>query len=160
MAQLAYKFSSSSEAMLKTLRPQLQLALREALATSKHDFGIVNPTGGYRSVEQQQKLFYDHKSGLDGLEAISYHQIGWAVDVFLAKDGDAIWKGVEFNELIIHIISVCAEHGLAVEWGGLWETRDNPHLQVVALAKDNRMILIDKNKVFYEMEGTTPGKVD
>ena len=128
-----YFFSSTSATMLMSLQPPLQQVLQDAIAITPVDFGIVYDTGGFRTAEDQNRLYRSGKSSLDGYNKKSYHQTGWAVDVFAYANGKAIWDGREMFEVIATIMEVGMIHGLVMEWGGLWEgkSRDTPHIQVM-----------------------------
>lgn len=127
-----YYFSHSSKSMLSALNVRLREALLEAINESPVDFGIVSPTGGYRTKETQEKLYHEGKSQLNGTTSKSFHQIGWAVDLFAYVDGKAVWDGKWMSLLAAHIIQVCSNRGLVVEWGGFWSNPDKPHFQVIA----------------------------
>lgn len=142
-----FKWSDSSKEMLEFLERPLRVALTMALATSPIDFGIVNPTGGRRTQKEQAQLFLAGKSDLNGnIGHESYHQLGWAVDIFAYIDGKAVWEGEDFNKLIVHIIQTCVSYGLNVKWGGLWTTPDNPHLEVVAWESNSDSWINTKRK--------------
>jgi len=114
----------------------------EALKWTNVDFSIID---GFRTVEQQQALYQEGRSTLDGINRKSYHQTGLAVDVIpvgLNKAGEKInpfdvnddevklmWMEVyrafmrASFKLKLHI-----EFGFGYNIGG---GRDWPHIQIM-----------------------------
>lgn len=115
-----YIFSSSSLSRLKTVDEKLQMIMKEALRTSPIDFGIPQ-YGGKRTAEEQNKLYKDDLSELDGYEKISYHQTGKAVDIYAYVNGKASWNEKHLTILAGHIIGVAKRFGVELRWGGDWD---------------------------------------
>jgi hypothetical protein len=68
---MTFTFSKSSLSKLERVDPRLQLLANEVLKISPIDFAI---TSGYRTTEEQQKLYKQSKSKLDGITKKSKHQ--------------------------------------------------------------------------------------
>lgn len=134
-----YFFSPSSIAMLTTLQTPLVKMLEYAITTTPVDFGIVNPTGGYRTPEMQYKLYCEGKSNCDGVNTKSHHQSGWAVDVFAYDQGEAIWDGYYMTLLAAHLLQAASRFGLVLEWGGFWNNPDCPHFQVLGTFESRKI---------------------
>ncbi len=74
-------------------------------------------TAVYRTAEEQNKLYNEKKSLLDGYTKISNHQRWLAVDVVIVVDGQLVWDRVPEYE---RLGEFWTEHGGT--WGGNWES--------------------------------------
>lgn len=110
-------FSSSSLERLKTVDERLQMVMKEALRTSPIDFGIPR-YGGKRTAQDQNKLYKDGLSKLDGYEKVSYHQSGKAVDIYVWIHGGASWNEDYLTILAGHILGTAKRLGIELHWGG------------------------------------------
>lgn len=125
-----YFFSASSEAVLKSVKPQLQALAHEALRISPIDFGYPR-TGGLRTAVEQTILFHEGKSNADGLEHISKHQKGEALDFYAFVDGKASWDKHHLAIVAAAHLQAASKLGVAIEWGGLWRSfEDYPHIEL------------------------------
>lgn len=133
-----YYLSMTSLARLNDVKPELIKVFKEAIKQAPYDFGIAS---GYRSTEEQQKLYsygryspYKHKKIVtyaDGINKTSYHQTGNAVDIYAYIDGKASWDSKYYEPLARHIQNVASELGVDLEWGGDWKSfKDLPHFQI------------------------------
>jgi peptidoglycan L-alanyl-D-glutamate endopeptidase CwlK len=133
-----YYLSMTSLARLNDVDPVLIKIFKEAIKQSPYDFGIAS---GYRSTEEQQKLYsygryepYLHKKIVtyaDGVNKKSYHQTGKAVDIYAYIDGKASWDAKYYEPIARHIQNVAQEFGVDLEWGGDWTRfKDLPHFQI------------------------------
>lgn len=106
----------------------------EAKNRAEIDFDI---SSGYRTPEQQLKLYKACKSQLDGYKHKSKHNYepAWAVDVY-AYDGSKTsyehWK----LAYLAGIFYECAfDFGIKIKWGGTWivdgKPFDMPHVELV-----------------------------
>jgi hypothetical protein len=75
---MTFHFSKSSLDKLITTDERLQYLAIKVLEISPIDFAI---TSGGRTKEEQNKLFKEGKSKCDGINKISKHQIGKAIDI-------------------------------------------------------------------------------
>lgn len=127
-----YYFSNSSLKHLETCRLKLQLVAKAAIDTCPIDFGI---SCGYRTLEQQTILYNEGKSKCDGIVNISKHQSNpsLAFDFFAYVDGKANYedKYMYFVGAWILRTSLNYTH-LKIEWGGLWDFKDTPHIQLIS----------------------------
>lgn len=73
-----YHWGKSSQTNLIGVEPDVIKLCNKALEISDYDFSIID---GLRTTEDQQKVFNDKKSELDGIIKKSFHQSGLAVDV-------------------------------------------------------------------------------
>ena len=73
---MTYKFSVKSKNILNSINPKLQKLFNEVI--KYYDISIIS---GFRTVEEQQKLFKQGSSKCDGVNKISKHQTGNAVDI-------------------------------------------------------------------------------
>ncbi len=101
-----------------------------ALAISSIDFGIPRH-GGLRTSEEQQQLFNDKASQLDGTIKKSYHQSGMALDVFADVDGKASWDECHLTIIADAMLEAANRLSVNMRWGGHWTNfRDMPHFEV------------------------------
>lgn len=88
----------------------------------------VGITAGYRSFEEQNKLFLKRPKVTNAKGGFSWHNYGLAVDVvYRDKKGKFTWDdNLPWDKL--------GELGKAVglEWGGDWQFKDRPHFQLTA----------------------------
>jgi len=73
-----FYFGNNSQLKMIGLAPQTIELVNIALRISDYDFSIID---GLRTTEQQQKVFNDNKSELDGIIKKSSHQTGLAIDI-------------------------------------------------------------------------------
>ena len=101
-----------------------------AIKLSNIDFGIPS-SGGLRSTEDQAKLFADGVSKADGVNNLSYHQSGKAVDVYAYVDGKASWDKLHLALIAAAMLQASAQLGYELKWGGLWKSwQDMPHFEI------------------------------
>ena len=145
-----FKFSGNSAKRRDTLETDIKLIVNRALEICyelyKLDFGIPLH-GGKRTAEEQNLLFLDGVSQLDGINKKSYHQSGMAVDTFAYYDGKAQW-----DEKSLFKISECMriateelfDDKYIYEWGGDWKSfKDCPHHQWKLNSKYENKITCD-----------------
>lgn len=95
---MAYRFGKKSLKNLSTCHPDIQLILQEVI--NYYDFSVIS---GIRTQEEQERLFKDGKSKLDGITQKSKHQgrlvngevFSFAVDIFPYKKGTNAFSGHE-----------------------------------------------------------------
>jgi len=78
MVSKKFYFGRNSQLNMIDLAPQTIELIHKALVVSDYDFSIID---GFRTVEDQQKVFNDNKSELDGIIKKSAHQSGLAIDI-------------------------------------------------------------------------------
>ena len=101
-----------------------------AIKLSNIDFGIPS-TGGLRSTADQAKLFEDGVSKADGVNNLSYHQSGKALDVYAYVDGKASWDKLHLALIAAAMLQASAQLGYELKWGGLWKSwQDMPHFEI------------------------------
>jgi peptidoglycan L-alanyl-D-glutamate endopeptidase CwlK len=132
----------NSLANLEGVDPVLIKVCALALSFSKVDFGIPS-TGGLRTLEQQQKLFKDKLSQLDGYHKRSRHQpdledhLGKAVDVFGYVRHKASYDMLDLTHIATAMFKAAAVYDVELIWGGHWtKFVDAPHFELVE-SKDN-----------------------
>lgn len=103
---------------------------RRAITISKIDFGIPS-TGGFRTAEQQNKLFKDGKSKADGYIKLSNHQIGAALDFYAYVDGKASWAPEHLAQIAAAFLQAAIDLRYTIHWGGLFRSfTDMPHIEL------------------------------
>ena len=101
-----------------------------AIKLTNVDFGIPS-TGGLRTAEDQHRLFEDGKSKADGVNNLSYHQSGKAVDVYAYVNGKASWEKEHLAIIAASMLQASAQLGYELKWGGLWKSwQDFPHFEI------------------------------
>jgi len=127
---MSFKFSQKSLNVIAGVNPDLQAVCMRAIEISKVDFGIPS-SGGIRTAEEQNKLFHDGKSKLDGYKKKSKHQSGNAIDVYAFVDGRASWKPEHLTHVATAMLAAASELGVVLHWGGHWRHfLDMPHFEV------------------------------
>lgn len=128
---MSYSFSIKSKNVIESINNQLQSVMYRAIEISSIDFGIP-ATGGYRTAQEQNRLFMDGKSKCDGYEKLSYHQTGNAIDVYAYVDGKASWEVEHLNVVALAVLAAASELGVKVKWGGHFEGGwDKPHFELI-----------------------------
>ena len=125
-----FSFSEKSENRMSGVNYQIIEVAKLALAISPIDFGIPRH-GGLRTAEEQQQLFNDKASQLDGIVKKSYHQSGMALDVFAYVDGKASWDECHLTIIAAAMLEAANRLSVNMRWGGHWANfRDMPHFEV------------------------------
>lgn len=134
-----YQFSKASLRNMRGVNEQLVSVFLEAIKVSPIDFGVPS-TGGVRSEQQQHGLFLDGKSKCDGINSISNHQKGTALD-FYAFVGSASWDKVHLAMVASCILTTAANMkkqgkiDIDLKWGGtfgsdMFNGWDYPHMEI------------------------------
>jgi peptidoglycan L-alanyl-D-glutamate endopeptidase CwlK len=125
-----FKFGENSEHRMIGVNYQIIEVAKLALSISPIDFGIPKH-GGLRTAEEQQKLFNDKASQLDGTIKKSYHQSGMALDVFAYVDGKASWDEFHLTMVAAAMLEAANRLSVNMRWGGHWSNfKDMPHFEV------------------------------
>ena len=126
-----YKLSKRSLSRLENVNPILIAIVVDSIRESPYDFGIPQH-GGKRTADEQNLLFKDGKSQLDGFKKKLYHQSGNAFDIFGYRDGHATWDATVLERLARHIQKIALEqYDVKLTWGGDWISfKDMPHFQI------------------------------
>lgn len=126
-----YHFAKSSIDRLRKVDHNLAAVMYEAKERSIIDFDI---SCGYRSVEEQNILFHEGKSQLDGVRYKSKHNHdpSLAVDIY-AYNGKYADYSKDKMHYLSEIIKESAEDlGVRIVWGGSWpDFVDMPHYELV-----------------------------
>ena len=115
---------------LEGVHPDLVKVCRRAIEISKLDFGV---TEGVRTKELQQQYWQQGVTWtLDSTHLLQHDGYGHAIDVYTRdKKGKISWKHKDFRFVIQAFITAAIEHGVQIEFGGLWrDKQDSPHIQL------------------------------
>ncbi len=115
---MSFHFSQTSLDRLHTCDVHLQELMMTALKLTPMDFTILQ---GYRSIEEQRRLFSEGKTTLNGVDRISNHNHtpSRAVDI---APYPIDWNDMErFRFLGGLILGVAGSRGLRIRWGGDWD---------------------------------------
>lgn len=135
-----FKFSANSKKHMIGVNADLITIFNEALKYSPIDFGVPFD-GGLRTVEQQAALFECELTKCDGVNDISNHQTGNALDIY-AYLGSASWDKSQLAIIAGVILSTAnrlRQDGLIstkIKWGGEFGSDsfngwDYPHFEIV-----------------------------
>lgn len=126
-----FKLSKRSKERRAGVDPRLIQINDGALIICPIDFGIPN-YGGVRSAKTQNGLFLDGKSGCDGYEKLSKHQLFKALDFYAYVNGKASWEPEHLAIVAAAHLQVACKLGYELEWGGFWKHPvDMPHIQLI-----------------------------
>ena len=135
-----YKLSNRSFRNLKGVNP-ISIDILEYSIKHKdcpYDFGICND-GGFRTSEDQYKMYVRGASTKDGYIRKSKHQSGRAIDLYIYINGRASWNPDMLESLYKHIEKMAIEKfGIDTRWGGDW---------------DEDGIRVDKDKTEHFLDG-------
>ena len=123
-----FKLSNRSLDRMKGVNPKLINLALLAIKRTPIDFGIAW-MGGLRTPEEQNQLFKDGYSQMDGYEKISKHQFGEAIDLNVFV-GSKIVDNKEMLCVVAGVMFSCAaELNIRIRWGLDWnmngDIRDN-----------------------------------
>jgi|TARA_Y100000310_G_scaffold335703_1_gene418404 peptidoglycan L-alanyl-D-glutamate endopeptidase CwlK len=129
------KYGKRSAANIATVHSILQVFAYRVLDHLPIDSGVditVLDSGGLRTATDQNALFKEGRSKLDGYSKKSYHQSGLAIDLVPYLDGRATWSNAESFLTIASTAldvweSMKAEgltEGYFLHWGGFWGAKD------------------------------------
>jgi peptidoglycan L-alanyl-D-glutamate endopeptidase CwlK len=136
-----HKLSKSSKAHLEGVESIVDQIVKRVIKKSEHDFGIPQD-GGKRTPQRQNNLFHKRPrvTHLDGFKKKSFHQTGWAWDIFIYDEHGACWdckfKYEEVADLFKLEFDLMKEEGIipdsyTLSWGGDWtKFRDLPHFEI------------------------------
>jgi len=125
-----FKLGDRSTKNLANVDDRLVSIIEVALMLSSVDFGIPS-TGGYRSEDDQAKLFTAGLSKADGRVNRSKHQTGRAADVFAYVDKKASYKPEHLSLVAAAMLEAAGRLGYELRWGGHFKSfLDMPHFQL------------------------------
>ena len=115
-----FKFSSSSLERMKDVDPRLREIAHLALTISPIDFGVPED-GGLRTEDRQHALFLAGKSQLDGVNGVSNHQTGKALDFYAFVNGSASWDTQHLAMVAAAFLQAASLCGYKIKWGGFFK---------------------------------------
>lgn len=125
-----FKFSKKSLDMLDGVDPQLKLLAIEVLKISPFDIGI---TSGYRTVEEQMKMYQNKVSKCDGIKNKSKHQEGKAIDIICYNEISIITHDERYYISVSEVFKQKAkELKIKIKWGGDRKNfKDYSHFELI-----------------------------
>ena len=132
-----YGFGKRSRQSLDGVQPEVRELCEMALSISEVDFAVID---GFRTAKQQKEMYMSGASELDGVNRISDHQIGKAVDIIPYVKGIDIWAvhepevAVAWLEVYRAFMRASMKKKLVLEFGlgyNVGGGRDYPHIAVV-----------------------------
>lgn len=121
--------SARSKARMSGVHDDLKKVVNRAIELSPFDFGI---TSGLRTAEEQNALFQQGASQLDGYARRSRHQDGHAIDFVVYDEAGKVTWGFSYYERVSWAFKQAADElGIPITWGGDWHSfRDGPHIEL------------------------------
>lgn len=123
-----HRFSKSSLQRMEGLDPELRKVVKLALKYSKYDFGVAE---GLRTLERQKELVSSGKSKtLKSRHLPNAEGKSEAVDLAVFVNGKLTYEHKYLRKVSSAMFKAAFELGVAIEWGGHWESfLDMPHYQ-------------------------------
>ncbi|MFL7024148.1 M15 family metallopeptidase [Enterovibrio norvegicus] len=124
-----FYLSSRSKKRMGGVHADLVKVVERAIELTQFDFGI---TSGMRTAAEQNALFKDGKSQLDGYSRKSRHQSGHAIDfVVYDENGKVTWGWSYYLQVSYAFKQAALELGVKIKWGGDWVSfKDGPHIEL------------------------------
>lgn len=139
-----YQYGKLSKKRMKGVNYWLVLCANIALSNCKKYDQTIPWMGGLRLAEDQNRIFKNGASQLDGYKEKSYHQSGNALDVVPYHKGKADYKCEkgfrEFAKCMFNAWQYIQKRypqarRYRLEYGGHWMNFvDNPHWQLIEIA--------------------------
>ena len=112
----------------KKIHPSLRNRVRRMILAAGQEGIKLYVVQGFRSIEEQDKLYRSGKGVTKAPGGFSFHNYGLAVDIaFRDEKGKPVWNGpskYSWNQL------GKIGKSLGLEWGGDWKSiKDHPHFQ-------------------------------
>jgi len=99
-------------------------AVKDFICDTPIDFCVIE-NGGFRTTEDQQKLFRKGVSKCDGINKKSYHQSGLAVDLVPWVNGKPTWESKHAFYLAGAFMAYCNRMDLPITPGADWNRDGN-----------------------------------
>lgn len=124
-----FKFSDRSLEKLANVDIRLQTLAKKVLEISPFDFGI---TEGFRDIIRQNALFNEGKSKCDGINTLSKHQKGEAIDIMVYdENGKGTWQEKYYYQVAGVFKAVAKQLNINIRWGGDFKSLvDMPHFEI------------------------------
>lgn len=130
----SFKLGQTSKRRCKGIDPRWFEVIDLALGITLIDFGIPKD-GGFRTMDRQHAMFLDPTivTGCDGINDISKHQSGLALDFFAYIDGRASWDHESLTHIAAAFLQAAASLGFKIRWGGFFHPDgwDKCHLEFI-----------------------------
>ncbi|MEZ8744164.1 M15 family metallopeptidase [Vibrio sp. 10N.286.49.E1] len=124
-----FALSARSESRMMGVHTDLKRVVRRAIELTPFDFGI---TSGKRTVDEQNALFKQGASQLDGYNKKSRHQSGHAIDFVVYDENGKVTWGFSYYEQVSWAFKQAADElNIPIVWGGDWVSfKDGPHVEL------------------------------
>ena len=132
MSYTQEKIEKQNAEKLSRVKPPLADKCRQIISLAKAEGFTLIVTQGFRSIEEQNKLYAIGRRGIPGERKVtnakggqSNHNFGDAVDFAFVVNGEVSWD----EKLYQHIARWAKIVGL--KWGGNWKSfKDLPHVEL------------------------------
>ena len=124
-----FKFSNRSLEKLNSVDPKLKFLAEEVLKISPFDFAI---TEGLRDRATQNKYFSEGKSKCNGINTLSKHQQGLAIDIIIYdENGKGTWQEKYYCQVAGIFKAIAKQLNINIRWGGDFKSIvDMPHFEL------------------------------
>lgn len=120
---MTFALSNRSKERREGVDPRLIEIDDLAIQITVIDFGHPEHAG-VRSDEEQFTLYQTGNSECDGINDISFHQKGMALDFYAYVDGKASWEPHHLAMVAAAYLQAASMLGYKLQWGGLWSGRE------------------------------------
>lgn len=114
---MTYVLGAKSLANLSGVHDDLVDVVKRAIELTEQDFSVHE---GLRTAERQAKLYKAGASKLDGVNQISRHQTGHAVDLVPYVAGQLRWEWELIFPIADAVRHAAVDLRIPIRWGGTW----------------------------------------
>ncbi len=140
---MTYYLSKNSKKHRKGVDQRLIAVSDYAIKRTTMDFGHPK-TGGKRTQRVQKGLFDRGVSKADGINDLSDHQLGYALDFYAYYKGKTSYDPLHLALVAMAFMEGASRLGVVLGWGGFWGNgplkkgfTDMPHIYIPKNARED-----------------------
>lgn len=124
-----YKLGARSRSHLSEGKPSIIRVVQRAIQITTVDFSVVDCR---RTIsEQEANILTGVSWTLDSRHLPdTSDNLAFAVDIYPWHEGKTNHSVTLYRKIAAAMFRAGIEEGIDIEWGGFWETPDNPHWQL------------------------------
>lgn len=115
---MTYILGAKSLANLSGIHDDLADVVKRAITLTEQDFSVFE---GVRTAKRQAELYAAGASKLDGVNQISRHQTGHAVDLVPYVAGRLRWEWELIFPVADAVRQAAVDLRIPIRWGGTWQ---------------------------------------
>ena len=143
MKKIIFQLSKNSKRNREGVDPRLIEINDLAIKITVIDFGVPG-NGGLRTAETQAQLFKEGLSKADGINNLSNHQSGKALDFYAYVNNSSSWEHHHLAMVACAHLQAASMLGYKIRWGGLWQRKTPKYINGIPYGWDMAHIeLID-----------------